>query len=147
MEKLKFTLKNKQYEVEVSGIVNNIATVVVNGETYEIEVDRQVVRQENAPSNNTKPAAQNGTPAKATPAVAAPPSGGGTGFVKSPLPGKILDIFVKPGDKVTHGQTVLCLEAMKMENNINSDLEGVVIAIHAHKGDTVLEGHKIIEIG
>jgi biotin carboxyl carrier protein len=77
----------------------------------------------------------------------AAPKGAGAGIIKSPLPGKVLDIMVKPGDKVHVGQTIICLEAMKMENNINSDREGEVISIHAQKGDTVLEGDKLISIG
>ncbi|MNH44459.1 Glutaconyl-CoA decarboxylase subunit gamma [compost metagenome] len=67
-------------------------------------------------------------------------------MIKSPLPGKVLDIFVKQGDQISRGQTVICLEAMKMENNIISDRDGVVVAIHTQKGDTVLEGHKLIEV-
>jgi biotin carboxyl carrier protein len=58
----------------------------------------------------------------------------------------VLDIFVKPGDTVTIGQTIVCLEAMKMENNINADRGGRITAVHVQKGDTVLEGHTLVEI-
>lgn len=83
----------------------------------------------------------------ATARTASPNEPKGTGTMKSPLPGKILDIFVKQGDKVSIGQTIICLEAMKMENNINADRDGIITAIHVQKGDTVLEGNTLVEIG
>ena len=66
--------------------------------------------------------------------------------MKSPLPGVILEIKVNVGDTVKKGQTIIILEAMKMENNINSDREGKVTAINVHKGDSVLEGTDLVII-
>ena len=59
----------------------------------------------------------------------------------------ILDVFVKEGDTVKIGQRLMLLEAMKMENNIESDKEGVVKSISARKGDSVLEGDVLLTIG
>ena len=59
----------------------------------------------------------------------------------------ILDIKVKVGDAVKAGQTVAVLEAMKMENEIESTASGTVTAVNAGKGDSVLEGAAIITIG
>ena len=64
----------------------------------------------------------------------------------SPLPGTILDVFVNVGDQVKVGQTVVLLEAMKMENNIESDTEGTVTAVNVRKGDSVLEGEALIVV-
>ena len=58
-----------------------------------------------------------------------------------------LDIKVKVGDTVTKGQTVAILEAMKMENNINADREGQVVAINVEKGQSIAEGTDIITLG
>jgi biotin carboxyl carrier protein len=69
------------------------------------------------------------------------------GSINSPLPGVVLDVFVKPGDKVTAGQRVILLEAMKMENNIESDKDGVVAEVKARKGDSVMEGDVLIIMG
>ena len=91
-----------------------------------------------------RPAAAPAAPA-AQPARPAAPAAGKSG-VKSPLPGVILDIKVKVGDTVSKGQTVIILEAMKMENNINADKDGTVTAINVNKGDSVLEGNDLIII-
>jgi len=59
----------------------------------------------------------------------------------------ILDIEVAVGDQVKAGQTVAILEAMKMENNINAECDGVITAIKVSKGDNILEGSDIVIIG
>ena len=70
----------------------------------------------------------------------------GKSGVKSPLPGVILDIKVNVGDTVKKGQTIIILEAMKMENNINADKDGKITAINVNKGDSVLEGNDLVII-
>ena len=75
-----------------------------------------------------------------------PGSAAGGTKVTTPLPGTILDVFVNVGDQVKSGQTVVLLEAMKMENNIEADTEGTVTSINVRKGDSVLEGDTLIVI-
>lgn len=83
----------------------------------------------------------------AAPVSAAPAaSTGGAGAVVSPMPGVILDIKVKEGDSVSEGQTVIILEAMKMENEIVSEFTGTVSAIRVKKGDTVDTDAVLVEI-
>ncbi len=67
--------------------------------------------------------------------------------VTAPLPGRVMDILVKVGDKVKTGQDVVVLEAMKMENSIASDFEGTVVRIDVNVGDTVAENAPLVEIG
>ena len=66
--------------------------------------------------------------------------------VEAPMPGSIFKIQVKPGDEVTKGQSVIILEAMKMENNIASDYAGKVKRIFVKEGTPVQAGAKLIEI-
>ena len=66
--------------------------------------------------------------------------------VEAPMPGNIFKILVKPGDTVSKGQSVLVLEAMKMENNITSDYAGKVKRILTQEGKSVTAGAKLIEI-
>ena len=81
-------------------------------------------------------------PAPAAKPAAAAPVGGYS--IKTPLPGVIIDVKVNVGDAVAKGQTVVVLEAMKMENNINADREGKVAAIQVAKGDTVADGAVLV---
>ena len=87
------------------------------------------------------PKAEGAAPAQKV-APAAPTGGGGT--LTSPLPGTVLDVFVKPGDAVKVGQRMLLLEAMKMENNIDADRDGVVKEVKVSKSDAVMEGQVLV---
>ena len=145
MKNYKLRINNKDYQVDVLGIEDASATVRVNGVIYEVEVDRHIkttktpklTRSVSVPSTDME---------ISTAKTAKPDAVKKSRNIKSPLPGKILDIFVNVGDKITVGQTVLCLEAMKMENNINADKDGVVKSIHVLKNDTVLEGDLLIDL-
>ena len=73
------------------------------------------------------------------------PAGGTT--VTSPLPGVILELDCKEGDVVKKGQKLLVLEAMKMENVIESTCDGTITSVKVNKGDSVLEGAHLVIIG
>ena len=143
MKEYKYKINGNIYKVTVGNIEDNIADIEVNGTHYKVEMEKApepkpvvvkpVVRQ---PS--TTPAAQ--TTQVAKPAAA---SAGKSGE-KSPLPGVILEIKVNVGDVVKKGQTVIILEAMKMENSINADRDGKVTAINVKQGDSVLEGTDLV---
>jgi len=68
------------------------------------------------------------------------------GDVLAPMPGLILDIMVSVGDSVTAGDSLLILEAMKMENVIKAEADGVVKSVALAKGDTVEKNQLIIEM-
>jgi biotin carboxyl carrier protein len=77
------------------------------------------------------------------------PSGlnsGADGELFTKMPGKIIKINVKEGDKVTEGQTLLILEAMKMENEIKSSVDGIVKAVHVSEGDVLEENILMLEV-
>ena len=143
MKEYKYKINGNEYNVAVEELEGNKASVTVNGKTYQVELDRP------AKPVVTKPVARPAAAPAAAPVAAAPaprPVAGGAG-IKAPLPGVILDIKVKVGDTVTKGQTVAILEAMKMENNINADREGQVVAINVEKGQSIAEGTDIITLG
>ena len=146
MKEYKLTINGNEYVTTIN-VVDGIANVTVNGQEYKnIAVEGMVKKNKSMPHVAPRPAAS----AEAAPAAAAAPrpaaTGGGGSAIKSPLPGVVLDLFVKEGDKVTIGQRLMLLEAMKMENNIESDKDGVVKSIVARKGDSVLEGDVLITI-
>lgn len=146
MKKFKFKINGNQYNAEVLSIEDYSAEVEINGTKYIVEVDKdmqpvktpKLVRSISVPSTDSYPSvAKTSKPSE--------PKGGGT--IKSPLPGVILEIYVKVGDVVNIGQRLLVLEAMKMENNIEADKPGKVISIAKNKGDSVMEGDLLIVIG
>jgi biotin carboxyl carrier protein len=66
--------------------------------------------------------------------------------ISSPMPGKVIKIPVKVGDKVQKGDTVITISAMKMESEYKSPIDGIVIKIHVSEGSTVDANQKLIEI-
>jgi biotin carboxyl carrier protein len=62
------------------------------------------------------------------------------------IPGTVLEIFVKAGDEVKKGETLMLLDAMKMQNNLKCNIEGRVKGLHVSKGDRVSKGTLLIEL-
>jgi biotin carboxyl carrier protein len=72
--------------------------------------------------------------------------GRGASRIEAPIPGKVVAIAVGPGDEVTPGQSLVVLEAMKMENELTADRGGRVAAVHVTDGDTVESGALLVEL-
>lgn len=143
MKEYKYKINGNEYKVTIADINENKAQVEVNGVSYEVELEQKPKATVSKPV--VRPAAP-AAPAASAPAAKPAASPAGKGGVKSPLPGVILDIKVNVGDVVKKGQTILILEAMKMENNINADRDGKIAAINVGKGDSVLEGTDLVII-
>lgn len=153
MKEYKYSINGNEYTVAIIDLDGNTAAVEVNGTSYKVEIPEGMATPVARPKAVPAPAPVAAAPAPAAPAAApapapAPAAASGAGKpVLSPLPGVILDIKVQVGDQVKAGQTVAILEAMKMENNINAEFDGVVTAVKVAKGDSILEGSDIILIG
>ncbi len=153
MKEYKFKINGTDYNVTVEDPEENVVNVVVNGNSHKVELEDMpmvapapVVRPR--PVAAATPAVAAATPAAAASAPAAAPVAAGDGKpLKTPLPGVVLEIYVNVGDTIKAGQKVLMLEAMKMENSIEADKDGVVKAIKVSKGDSVQEGDVLILIG
>ena len=141
MKEYKYKINGNLYNVVIGDIEDNIAHVEVNGTHYTVEMEKKP-KAEVAPKPVVRPAAK---PAAAAAPVVKPAAAAKSG-VKSPLPGVILDIKCNVGDEVKKGQTIIILEAMKMENSINADKDGKVTAINVSKGESVLEGTDLVII-
>ena len=152
MAKYEYKVKGVDYVVEIQDIEGNIANVTVNGIPFEVEMkqpvkagkqkvklseERRVKREEfNSSSSATNTSsATNESSAPITKPAAAAASGKP---VVAPLPGTINEIKVKVGDKVNAGDTVVVLEAMKMQNNIDAETSGTIASINVNKGDAVM---------
>lgn len=164
MAKYQYTVKGVDYEVEIQDIEGNIANVTVNGIPFEVEMKQPVkagkqkvklggTANEGASSSSSAPQS-----AKAPADLQSAASSGQTGKagdagkaatgkpVVAPLPGTINEIKVKVGDKVNAGDTVVILEAMKMQNNIEAETSGTITGINVNKGDAVMEGDTLVTI-
>lgn len=149
MKEYKFKINGNAYKVTIDKVENGVADVSVNGTDYKVELeDNGGVKPMMKPA--VSPATYQARPAQPVASVpAAAPSGQASGEeyqLKSPLPGVILDVKVSEGDTVKDGQTVMILEAMKMENNIDALKGGVIKKIIKRTGDSVMEGDVLLTI-
>ena len=161
MAKYEYKVKGVDYVVEIQDIEGNIANVTVNGIPFEVEMKQPVksskqkvkltdgqnnisassVASAGSSSAGSSSAASSDSASsskQATPAAGKP--------VVAPLPGTINEIKVKVGDKVNAGDTVVILEAMKMQNNIEAETSGTITSINVNKGDAVMEGDTLVTI-
>lgn len=147
MKKYKYTINGEQYEVVVNEVGAAKAEVEVNGVSYEVHYPEHKSGSQPRPQPVSQPrvvSAPTAAPKPSAPRAAAAP---GQGSVASPLPGVIVNVMVQVGDAVKVGDTLLSLEAMKMENNVDSTLAGHVEKILVQKGDSVMEGDTLVIIG
>ncbi len=118
--------------------------VRVNGEEFQVEVEE--VRGGQRPTPVTKPQAST-IPAAPVQKPKPQVSADDDSDVVAPMPGTVLAIKVKAGDKVNAGDAVVVLEAMKLENNLNAPISGTVKAIKTTVGASVNPGDVLVEIG
>ena len=158
MKTYQYKVKGVDYEVEIAQVEGKIARVNVNGIPFEVEMQKPI----NAAKHPALAAARAQSPvvapvaapaaapaAKPAPQPAAQPAAAAAGAgntLKAPLPGTITEVKVQVGQQVNVGDTVLVLEAMKMQNNIESEYAGQVTSVLVKQGDTVMEGAVLLTI-
>ena len=125
--------------------------ITVDGEVFEVTVEEMGAEEVSRPTPKPAPKAESKpTPKpepKPEPAAAPAPSGGqGSEKVLAPLAGTIRSIHAKVGDKVSSGDTLLTLEALKLENEIVAPIDGVVASIDVSSGDTVENGAILVTL-
>lgn len=123
-------LKNKQaFEVSVihSDFLNKTLTVSVNGNTYDVKIEDAYDQQVRKMGLLAVTAQKVNT-------------------IKAPMPGLIVDVMVKEGQEIFEGTPLLVLSAMKMENIILSQGDGIVKSIEVKKDEAVEKGQLIIEM-
>ena len=135
---MKYTVRiaDQSYEVEIEDIHTRPVIARVDGERFEVH-----------PENGAKPEIR-GKTNPATPIQAprfSPSQSSGTGELTSPLPGTVVDVFVKAGEEVEVGKVVLIIEAMKMKNSIRSTRAGKVAEILVSTGQTVAHKQVLVK--
>ncbi len=133
MKNFKFKIDGVDYEVSVNELEGNNAEVVVNGKSFNVELD------------NEQPAVAP-TVRAAQPTAAAAPAGKAVATtIKSPLPGSIVKVVVSNGQAVKRGDVLIVMESMKMENNICAEADGTVKEVLVKQGQTVMQDDALVE--
>jgi biotin carboxyl carrier protein len=142
MRKYELKINDNDYEVIIKKVTPADAHVEVNGEEHVVQI--QSIKNLALPVQATTTVPQStSTPAPyqpVTPTV-------GAGGITAPMPGQIKSILVREGDRVTAGQKLLVMEAMKLENKISAKTAGLVKKILVRDGDTVNQGQELVIIG
>ena len=150
MRTYSYNVNGAQYDVTIESIQGQVAKVNVNGVAFDVEMLGAPIAEGDLPA--AAPAATSAAaPAVTTAPTAAPatPAKGAAGAgtpVKAPLPGVVTKVLVANGQSVKKGDTVVVLEAMKMENNITAECDGTVSGVCCAAGDSVMEGTTLVTI-
>lgn len=140
------TLGGKRHEVEALVLPHGAVSLMVDGHSWSVEFDArkeevgvllrgQLTRFDVADERKLR-----------LRQAAATFSVEGKQVIEAPMPGKIVKVFVKPGDEVAEGQGLVVVEAMKMENELKSPKAGKVLAVHAKEGTAVENGAPLVEV-
>jgi biotin carboxyl carrier protein len=140
MKKYQLTIRGTKYEVELLSAEQNHIEIEVNGTKYNVEIDKTIE------TKKTPKLVRSEVPAPQTKEKKITKTLSNVYEVKSPLPGLILKILVREGIQVSVGQDVLVMEAMKMENKIQSEKAGTVKSIKVREGDNILQDAVLLEI-
>jgi len=138
MKKFNFSIEESEYAVEIQSVEGNHIKVDVNGKQYNVEIRREqnLVKTPVIIRSHVKEVTKN---------IEKKTDGPKT-EIKSPLPGVIVKVFVKDGDTVNKNQNLFSLEAMKMENEIKAERDGVIGKILVTPGQSVLQEEVVMEM-
>ena len=148
--KYQYRVQGVDYNVEIKEVDGSVAKVCVNGADFEVELKTPAKKIKKtiiveAPqladnkANDGMVDMKRDTGVRPTAPVSGTP-------VLAPLPGTITDVKVKVGQQVKKGDTVVVLEAMKMQNNIEAEADGTISSVHVNQGEAVMEGNILVTI-
>ncbi len=141
--RLRVRVGGNWYNVEVGDLTQSPVQVNVEGEIFTVEVEGLPQQTRTRPRRG-----RTQTPGILVPPPASrinPTSGDGN-IIRSPMPGRVISIMVRPGDNVSVGQEVCVVEAMKMEQSIRSPQNGVVKEIRVQPMDSVRTNDPLMEL-
>ena len=136
MKKFKFKIHGNNYNVEIKEVEGKSVKVEVNGSCYKVELE-----QEAKPTKTPQLMRSSVKTHKALSKVES-----GAFKINCPLPGTIVSIMVNEGEEVKKGDALLIYEAMKMENKVLAEKDGIVKNIRVNAGDSILQGELLLEI-
>ena len=131
------------YTVQVGDLTRSPVEVNVEGETYHVEVEGLPPPAASKPRRGRTRQADLKAPPFHTRASSPIPS---DNILRSPMPGRVISILVRPGDRVSAGYEVCVVEAMKMEQSIRAPKDGVVKTVHVQPMDPVSTDDPLVEL-
>jgi glutaconyl-CoA/methylmalonyl-CoA decarboxylase subunit gamma len=134
MKSVKITVNGHPYSVEVGDLNMSPVEVLVDGQKYAVEIEAGEVAAAPVQKQQSATPSVPVAPARAATPV---PQAGDANSLRSPMPGQILNVNVKAGDKVVRGQTLMALEAMKMKSAIKSPRDGIIASVAVNDGQKV----------
>jgi glutaconyl-CoA/methylmalonyl-CoA decarboxylase subunit gamma len=140
MKQFKFKINGNEYQADITSVEEENITVEINGVSYDVAIEKE---KKKTPVL-TVPKVINTTLADNKKTTR--PGTSNPGTVTAPIPGSIIKINCKVGDSVNLGDTIILLEAMKMQNEIQATAGGTVKEIFVKEGDAVMEGTDLILI-
>lgn len=138
MKNFKFRIHDNNYKVRVMSHEGNMINLEVNGTSYSVKMKEDIAISK-TPTLVRAASQRPAEPLKVNPSSQKTK-------ILSPLPGSIFAINIKVGDTIKDGDSMLILEAMKMENDITAEKSGVISAIHVTVGQQVLQNDLLIEL-
>ncbi len=149
MKKYKFTINEKDYNVVIKDVDDDVAEVEVNGTPYSIQVHQ--TQAQKAPKTpilvrkevQNKPGENKVAEKLAPMPITAKPS---SKTINAPLPGSVLKINVNQGDPFKEGDVLMVMESMKMENNILAEKSGTIVRVCVTPGTSVMQDEALFEI-
>jgi biotin carboxyl carrier protein len=143
----KITVNNKVYEVEIENINVRPIIAFIEGERFEVmpKNGNQAEATHEADEIKNKAEKKSFNPNPAAAAVPAPNQALSGNVLTAPLPGTVIEMFVKVGDKVEAGQVIVIIEAMKMKNSIRSIFSGTVGEVLVNAGQSVAHKQALIK--
>jgi biotin carboxyl carrier protein len=142
MAKYEVSIDGQQYEVEILRDDGSRALLKIDGREY--KVDARNVSTGSVPSVRPAPGSRPAASRRSPLAAAQPEAGAGAIQIVAPMPGLVLEVCASVGQQVKNGEALLRLEAMKMENDIQSHNAGTVTEILVAQGDDVQEGQLLM---
>ena len=146
MKEYHLKVNGRDYVINLKNLSGDHAELEVDGKPYEVDI--RSVHRTGKPTRRPSSTAQRGTTVS-VPQATAPPNMAAMGVadhVTAPIPGAVLDVYVKEGDEVKAGQNLLMMEAMKMENLITAPRDGTVAKLHVKAGDSVTQGQELVAL-
>lgn len=144
MSEYKVTVDGKTYDVNIGRMEDDRVDVTLDGRNFIVELETPARKSAKTPV--IRRARQVVNAAEVPDRTSPPGSTGVSGDVLAPLPGVVLKLLVRQGDQVTEGKPVAIMEAMKMENEVESPVTGKVSSIAVKEGESVLENALIMKI-